>query len=61
MAALSAVHVESGRLDPDLSKESAMTISPKRLARTASVLYLLVIGVRPVKPRKPDELIAAVP
>ena len=38
-----------------------MTISPKRLARIASVLYLLVFGVRPVKPRKPDEIIAAVP
>ncbi len=35
---------------PTTEKETKMTTSPKRIARIADVLYLLVIGVKTVKP-----------
>jgi len=58
MSAVPAINVASDRLDAAPAQESTVT-SPKRLARIACVLYLLVIGVRTVKSVQPDERIPA--
>jgi hypothetical protein len=55
MSAAPAVNAASGRLDAAPAQERTTTTSPKRLARIAGVLHLLVIGVQAVKHAKSDE------
>lgn len=59
MATLPAATVASSRSDRAPTQEATKTTLPKRLARIVGVLYLLVSGVRTVKPVKQDERIPA--